>query len=305
VPGGGVVRRLLQPAPALVRQRRAGGVRRDGRGGPGVRLCAAPDARRDELRAEPRPGRRPAGAAGHRPRGRRGHHHRHLPIPARCHHAGLATAELDRDRRPGRAADPARRSRDPRTDPVRAGAGRQRRLPRLCRRLGHDRDQRRAQRGPGRRGRQNRRGAGGTDRHRAVGGVLRPTAPRPVGHHDPAAHRARGERPRDHAAPHALRRLGRDPGGCQAAPTRLGHLPALPRALRARARRSRAGRLHPPPHRTARGPAATGQPGPGPGGLPRRSGAVRPRDGDRHPRRSTSPGGRRPASPGCSSTAPP
>lgn len=52
MPGGGLLRWLLLPAPPLLRRRRAGGVRRDGRPRPGGGLSAAPRARDDELRRQ-------------------------------------------------------------------------------------------------------------------------------------------------------------------------------------------------------------------------------------------------------------
>ena len=54
---------------------------------------------------------------------------------------------------------------------------------------------------------------------------------RRAGHRDPAARRARGERAGDHAPPAAHGRERRPAGRRQAAPTRLGHLPALYRPL--------------------------------------------------------------------------
>ena len=101
-------------------------------------------------------------------------------------------------------------------------------------------------------------------RARAVRGVRRRAPARRAGHRDPAARRARGERAGDHAAPAAHGRERRPAGRRQAAPARLGHLPALPRPLLPRPGRALARGVRRAPHRARRRAPAAARPRPGP-----------------------------------------
>ena len=158
------------------------------------------------------------------------------------------------------------------------------RLPRRAHRVGHHRDLRGPR--PRARGRTSAARSPSSPRDAA-----RPPATCPstcwssdrLGHDDPAARRPRGERPGDHAAPRPHRRQRRHPGGAQAAPARVRHLPALPRPLRPRAGRARPGGVRRPPHRPPGRPAAAARPRPGPRGLPRRPGPLRPGHGAGRP----------------------
>ncbi|GAA3047776.1 hypothetical protein GCM10020000_29940 [Streptomyces olivoverticillatus] len=87
VPGRGPLRRLLLPAPPLVRRGRDPGVRRGDRPRPRRGLRAAPGPRRHELPRERVPRPRAARPAGLGPRGGLRHHPRHLPLhpPAAPH----------------------------------------------------------------------------------------------------------------------------------------------------------------------------------------------------------------------------
>src|SRR6266542_2887701 len=126
-----VARRLLRAAPPFLRRRRAGGVRRDGRGVAALGLPGASDPRDAEL-----PGERGQGAGAARVDRRRAGRWRqrvpgHLPVPGRLHDAGGVAAELGRQGRTRRDAGTAARSGHPGTGPGRPGGARQRRQPRL------------------------------------------------------------------------------------------------------------------------------------------------------------------------------
>ena len=233
------LRRLLLPAPALLRRRRAGRLRRDDRDSrrSGCPLHLAHATMNFGVNAGPR--RRVPGAGRRRLGERLRHHPRHLPLPARVHDAGRAAAQLVRRGRAGRDAGPAGRPGGPRADPratsrnaaptaatawsstgtpSRSAASRTPRWPVSS-----------GGRSPSSRA---ARGVSGTDV------VLRPAARRPARDHDPAARRPRGERPGDHAPPAAHGRQRRPAGRCAAASAGLGHVPALPRPLLPRPRAS-------------------------------------------------------------------
>ncbi len=151
-------RRLLRPAPPLVRQGRAGGVRGDDRPDDAGRLPAAPVARHHELRPEQGPGRRAARPCSTR---------RSTPAPTSpstptrtCPARTTLSAVLPSWSSAGgqeATLAPAARPGGARADPGGPGGQRLRRLPRRGRRVGHHRDQRGRPPGARRRRRADRR----------------------------------------------------------------------------------------------------------------------------------------------------